>query len=430
MKPYFFVAVLFVFSVPLLSQPALNDTVYSKVTTKQARIDRYKYLVDTTIKQNLEETLNDDNEGLWNDALWSLELLQYKDEYTRKKLAIAWSKAPELSIYFQKNLLETTYSLYKTEFKTHALQLMRQTRSVPVFIRCAEYVLRADPVNSKAVIASLIRQKFPADTSAGLQILRSRIVTKKPDPLPPLTAIFSDSFLQGQTVIYSLQRSNRDYAGLVIIRKPDGTFIKDSSGNYFHTAQLARAVTAYPFYITNGNTPQGILRFSGFDVSRLLYIGPTPNLQLQLPYETTPDAFFADSTLVYMPWSKEIYASLLPGSWKNYTGAYESFYAGKIGRSAVIMHGTTIDPGFYKSETYYPQTPSLGCLCSYEEWNDSGYRVSSNQQQIKNALDSIGSSSGYVVVIDIDNKKKNVELGEILPLLDDQNNRLKTRTTY
>jgi hypothetical protein len=411
--------VFLVFSTLSFSQLAVSDSVFSKVATKQAKEQRYKYLVDTTIKQYLEEPLNDDNEGLWNDALWSLEVLQYKDEYTKQKIAVAWSKAAQLSEYFQKNLLETTYSLYKKEFKPQVSQLMQKTKSVRVFIRCAEYILRADPVNGKTQISSLMRSKFPRDSSVGLRILQSRIAAKKPQPVPPLKDIFSNNFLKGQTVIYSLQRSNRGYAGLVVIRKPDGKFVTDLAGNYFHTAQLARAITAYPFYITNGNTPQGILRFSGFEVSRLLYIGPTPNLQLQLPYEATPDAFFADSGLADIPWSKEMYASLLPASWKNYDGIYESFQAGAMGRTAIIMHGTTIDPAFYKAETYYPQTPSLGCLCSYEEWDDSGYRISSNQQQIKDALDQIGSSNGYVVVVDIDNKKKNVGIDEIQGLLDD-----------
>jgi hypothetical protein len=421
MKRYFFITALLIFSAKLFSQQTVTDTIYSKVTTKQAKEQRYKYLVDTTIKQYLAEPLNDDNEGDWNEALWSLELLQYKDDYTKQKLAVAWSNVVQRSDYFQKNLLETTYSLYKKEFKTQALQLMQQTNSVGIFIRCAEFLLRADSVNGKSKIASLIKLKFLADSSIGLQILQNRIAAKKPQPLPPLNDILNANFLKGQTVIYSLQRSNRDYAGLVIIRKPDGTFLKDSAGNYFHTAQLARAITAYPFYITNGNTPQGILRFSGFDVSRLLYIGPTQNLQMQLPYETTPDAFFADSTFIDSSWNKDLYASLLPGSWKNYNGIYESFYAGEIGRSAVIMHGTTIDPEFYKAETYYPQTPSLGCLCSYEAWDSTGYRISSNQQQIVNALNSIGSSNGYVVVIDIDNKKKNVEIDEVQDLLNEMN---------
>src|SRR6476620_1644758 len=133
MKFYVFTISLFIFPVSMFAQPAVNDTVYSKVTTKQAREQRYKYLVDTTIKQYLEDPLNDDNEGEWNDALWSIELLQYKDEYTKQKLAVAWSKAAQLSDYFQKNLLETTYSLYKTEFKTQAAQLMQQTKSVSIF---------------------------------------------------------------------------------------------------------------------------------------------------------------------------------------------------------------------------------------------------------------------------------------------------------
>lgn len=394
-----------------------DDMVFSRVTTKDAKAARYRYLADTAIKQYLLDSLNDDNEGEWNDALWAMELLQYKDDFTRQKLGVAWSKAAQLSTYFQKNLLETTFSLYKTEFKTQALQLMQQTKSVAIFIRCAEYVLRADSVNGKSLVAALIKQKFPYDNSLGMQLLKSRIYAGKPQPRPPILDIFDSSFLPGKTVIFSLQRSNRDYAGLVLIRKPDGTFLKDSTGGFFHTSQLARAITNYPFYITNGNTPQGILRFNGFDVSRLLYIGPTENLQLQLPFEITASSFFADSNYIDSSWNLGLYASLLPPSWKNYNNIYESFYAGQMGRNAIIMHGTTIDPEFYKNQPYYPQTPSMGCLCSFEDWSEDGYRTVSNQQKIVNAINSTGSSEGYVVVIDIDDKKSNVDISEVLPLL-------------
>lgn len=404
------------FSVLLFAQQA--DTVFSPVTTLEAKENRYKYLVDTTIKQYLQDSLNEDNEGEWNEAFWAMELVQYKDDFTREKLGIAWNKAADMSDYFQKNLIETTFSLYQKEYKQQALRLMKQTKSTGIFIRCAEYVLRADSLKGKAIVASMIKQKFPNDKSIGMQLLKSRIAEKKAQPLPPLKDIFSKNFLPGKTVIYSLQRSSRNYAGLVLIRKPGGTFLKDSAGNYFQTSQLAKAITSYPYYITNGNTPQGIFRFSGFDVSRLLYIGPTKNLQLQLPFEDAPAIFFNEDSFTNTTWSTALYASLLPDSWKNYEGIYETYYAGKIGRTAIIMHGTTIDPQFYKKQTYYPQTPSLGCLCSYEEWNDSGYRIKSNQQQIVDALYSMGSNDGYVVVIDLDNKKKDVNINEVKPLLD------------
>ena len=417
MKKYFFVMLLLLSFRTVFSQQLQSNILYSPVATTQARAERYRYLLDTTIKQYLAEPLNDDNEGLWNEALWSIELIQYKNAYTKQKLTIAWSKADHLSEYFQKNLLEATYSLYKTEFKTQALQLMQNTKSIPVFIRCAEYYLRADSVNGKKKIASLIKTKFPADQSVGMQILQARVANKKPGTLPPLIDIFNKDFLKGQTVIYSLQRSNRDYAGLVIVRKPDGSFVKDSSGNYFHTSQLARAITNYPFYITNGNTPQGIFRFTGFGVSKLLYIGPTPNLQLVMPCEAKPSVFFADSNLANTQWQKEMYASLLPESWKNYDGIYESYNAGAMGRYDIIMHGTTIDPVFYKGQSYYPNTPSLGCLCAYEEWDNNGYRISSNPQKIKDALDSVGSTNGYVVVVDINNKKAAVIINEIQDII-------------
>ncbi|CAN5783834.1 hypothetical protein BH10BAC2_BH10BAC2_35720 [soil metagenome] len=413
-KPGLILVICF-FANHLLSQELNTNTLYSPVTTKQAREERYKYLLDTTIRQYLKEPLNEDNEGLWNDALWSLELLQYKDAFTKTKMTEAWNKAGKLSEYFQKNLLETTYSLYKTEFKNPVQLLLKSTASIPVFLRCAEYLLRADAATYKPVIASLIKIKFANNTSVGLDILKSRMSNwNKPIVLPSLNYIFRKDFLKGQTVIYSLHRRSRDYSGIVIIRKPNGDFARNKDGSYFRTSQLARGITAYPFYITNGNTPQGIFKWTGFDHSKLLYIGPTTNLQMVMPYEAKPSLFFADSALENVKWNKGMYASLLPDSWKNYEGIYESFYAGAIGRYDIIMHGTTIDPLFYKGKTYYPQTPSLGCLCSYEEWDSSGKRVSSNQQQIADALESTGSSNGYVVVIDIDDKKSGILVDDIL----------------
>jgi hypothetical protein len=232
-----------------------------------------------------------------------------------------------------------------------------------------------------------------------------------------LKDIFGKNFLANQTVIYSFQRKDRGYAGIVVIRRPDGSFVKNNDSSYFHTSQLARAVTNYPFYITNGNTPQGIFRWTGFEISKLAFIGPTPNVQMVMPYEAKPNIFFADSSLANATWEKEMYASLLPASWKNYEGMYESFYAGQMGRSEIIMHGTTVDPSYYKGKSYYPQTPSLGCLCSYEEWNAKGMRVKSNQQQIDDALDTFDASNGYVVVIELNDEKKPVTLDEIQPFL-------------
>jgi hypothetical protein len=81
------------------------------------------------------------------------------------------------------------------------------------------------------------------------------------------------------------------------------------------------------------------------------------------------------------------------------------------------MHGTAIDPSYYASTAYFPQTPSLGCLCSYEEWDAQGRLKKSEQQKIVDALGNIGASEGYVVVVNISNTEKPVTVTEVNALL-------------
>lgn len=376
-------------------------------------------MVDTTIRQYLSEPAADSTEGNWNEAFWSIELLVYKNDFVKKKLTEAWKKADSLSEYFQKNLIEVCYSVYPAEFKKPVNDLLNSTTSIPVFIRCAEYLLQADvALSTRDSIQTLIDIKFKDNNHPGLFVLQNRLASwNKTELLPPLNDILNKNFLANQTVVYSFQRKDRNYPGIVVIRRPDGSFVKNKDSNYFYTSQLARAVTNYPFYITNGNTPQGIFRWTGFGISGLAFIGPTPNLQMVMPYEVKPSVFFNDTTLINVEWQKEMYASLLPASWKNYAGIYESFYAGAVGRSAIIMHGTTVDPAYYKGKSYYPQTPSLGCLCSYEEWNAKGMRVKSNQQQIDDALDSFDASNGYVIVVELNDTKKPVTIDEVKPFM-------------
>lgn len=78
-----------------------------------------------------------------------------------------------------------------------------------------------------------------------------------------------------------------------------------------------------------------------------------------------------------------------------------SFYAGKAGRSEIIIHGTTIDTEFYKQKAYYPFTPSLGCLCTLERWSEKdGSLVKSEQLRLNNALKSNNIEQALMYVIE------------------------------
>jgi hypothetical protein len=385
-----------------------NSQTYFDFTTNSNRKKHDQRLQDSVIIYSLNKTLSATTEKNWVAAFWAMELMLYKTAFTKDKISQAWEQVNERSESFQKALLEVTYTLYQNEFNTEAKTLLQQTNSPAVFIRCAEYLL-SNKQKIQTQILDLINKKFSTSDYVGFTILKQRLGNTSKSTLPPLQDIFSKDFLPGKTVVYSLQRSNRNYPGLVVIRKEDGTFVKDSTGNIFHAQQLARAITNYPFYITNGNTPQGIYRWLGFDTSSNAYIGPTPNLQMWLPLEATTSQFFGDSTI---HWSESLYTSLLPSSWKSYSPIYESYWAGSIGRSEIIMHGTTINPAYYRNQSYYPQTPSLGCLCSYEEWKD-GKLVYSNQQKIYNALLKINAKEGYVVVVDLNDESRPVLLSDL-----------------
>ena len=97
---------------------------------------------------------------------------------------------------------------------------------------------------------------------------------------------------------------------------------------------------------------------------------------------------------------------------------YESFYAGKAGRTEIIAHGTTINTDYYRNQSFYPLTPTQGCLCTREIWSTvNGKRVESDQQKLVDALKVAGGANGYCMVIEIDDQQKPVSINEILPYL-------------
>ena len=214
---------------------------------------------------------------------------------------------------------------------------------------------------------------------------------------------------------FSFHRQNRDYQGLTIIRKSNGKFLRDEFGRLFHIPHLARSNSALPTYITNGNSPQGIYAILGTGQSDNVFIGPSTTLQLRMPFETTMTDFDQPQE---QPWQKEVYQQLLPQSWQDYFPIYGTYYAGMAGRSAIIAHGTTIDPEFYTGLPFYPNTPSLGCITATELWSEkTGKLIYSDQQSLIRAWESLNAKRGYFILIEIDNKQRDVTLNDVLPII-------------
>ena len=416
MKPLYVTTFLLIFLC--LNLAAQKDAVpYAKNAIKANRLKDYRNLVNNSINRNLALPLTDSTEENWQDAFNAMELINYRSAAVDTKIRSAFNAVEKRSTEFKRAFLELIYTNYPKEFIPQMVLFLKQTSNTKLFAMCAEYLFMN---NQKEKYRKLLLERMNEIVAANADEKDNPFFTVLQNKLkqntfirPQLNGFFENNFLQHEIVLYSFQRKNRNYPGLVMVRGKDGNFVKETSGNYFAVPQLARSITNMPGYLTNGNTPQGIFKMTGFDVSKGSFIGPTTNIQMVLPFEKSDEV--ADSIT---QWLGNNYLLLLPNAWKNYYPVYEAYYAGKTGRTAIIAHGTTVDPDYYKTKNYYPLTPTLGCLCTKEIWSAvDGKRMQSDQQKLVDVLKAAGGANGYCVVIEIDDRQKPVSLNDILPYL-------------
>jgi hypothetical protein len=411
-----------------LCRPGIAQTgniPYATNATAENRIKEYRNLVKI-ITENLSLDLADSTEENWQGAFYAMEFINYRSPWADGRIRLAFDSIEKRGTEFQRALLELLYANYPAQFKEEVFNIIGKTVNAKIFAMGAEYLYRLHDMNYALIALSGLKRQLlidmidSAESSRAILSMLKASANKKTytNAKKKLKELFNPEFLSSQTVLYSIQRKNRNYPGIAFIRDTLGHFVKDPTGNIFSVPQLARSISNLPFYLTNGNTPQGIFRMDGFDISRSMAIGPTTNIQLLMPHETSPQYFLKDTGLKNIAWSLDNYKKMLPKSLQNDQSLYESFYAGKAGRTEIIAHGTTVNPAYYKTQPYYPLTPTLGCLATKEIWsNVDGKRMETDQQKLVDALKKAGGANGYCIVIEIDDQQKPVSMDEILSLL-------------
>ena len=416
---YLYLLSLFFFCTAAVAQK--DSLLYAKNAVKVVRTKEYSNLISNSITKNLSYPLNSISEENWMDAFMAIELTTYRSAWVDNKIKHAFDSIENRSIDFQRALLEMAYSNYRGKFIDVAEKLMRKTGDPKLFAMAAEHYLAAgtDP-NAWTKVVQIFSKRADKDKHVpfyyGLLTGLIKGYSEKESTGWLITNL--KNALPGQTLLISFQRKNRNHPGMAVVRDRNGNFITDRNGTIFSVPQLARSLSNLPFYLTNGNTPQGIFRITGFDISKSMAIGPTTNIQLLMPYETSPQNFFNEMSVSDSTWSEDVYKKLIPEPLKEYLPLYESFFASKAGRTEIIAHGTTVNPGYYINQPYYPLTPTEGCLCSKEIWSEiDGRRVESDQQKLVDALKRAGGANGYCIVIEIDDQQKPVSANEVLPYL-------------
>lgn len=412
---------LFLFASELNAQGTRQD-IYSGFVLYDKRARLEKDLRENIIARTFSQEPDTNNEHRFESACLAIsQFLIYNSEVENgfNKLFASYDW---LQYDTKRAFLEAIYAVSPGSYSSQVENIISKESNPKLFSMGAVYLYRNDSsVNTINNIKIRMTEQFPGYDTLDLLIELERYLNvhgrlKKQKP-PDIVSLFANQKTIGRKIIYSFQRWNRDYPGIAIVQKADGSFVKDGSGRLLIFQQLARSASDLPFFITNGSTPQGIYSLQGTAVANNNYIGPTPNLQMVMPFEDKWDRYF-QQPLSPAQDSLLLYKQLLPPIWRNYIPMMESWYAGKIGRSEIIAHGSTIDPEYYKDKPFYPLTPTMGCLCAKELWNvTNGRLLISEQFNLVSAFTSTPGSKGFLFVINVDDQQKAVTREEIEALV-------------
>lgn len=395
-----------------------KEKIISPYTIQNEKAEKRKQrLID---QANSLNTLNiDSSDGELESAIWAVSQFLVRTPQSDSGVARLMQQFGRLSSGNQRALMELVYGLYPNEFITEAKRIVQQTDHPKLFAQTASYLYRAD-AGLQSWLLQLLPKRFPNYSSNDLlTALQEHLQKNNTTALPALDSLFAHQQLHKFKVVYSFQRSHRNAPGLAVVQQADGRFAKDEQGQLKSFVQLARSASNLPYFITNGSTPQGLYAITGTGISKNVFIGPTPNLQMVMMHEVNPPTFTHYFPIVFNAPPEKLYRSYFPANWQQWSGLMEAYQAGKIGRSEIIAHGTTIDPEWFKGQPYYPISPTLGCLCGREIWDPKTGKISnSDQLNLVNTFIETPGTKGYLIVINLDDKPGPVTPEEIAPIIE------------
>ncbi len=351
----------------LLKVSAQSDTQIFDFASKNIR-EKVKQELVQKINSAIELPFVEKNYIQYKGAFWAMELMLYQNQNVEINILNWIAQLKFVNASMQWILLEYLFTIYPGKYSDLVKKNWDILKSDKIKALALEYMSV-----EKFDTSLLLNDAFKG--SSYYRLFKMIHQENKSTNLFTSNNFLQYSFLPNQTVLISFQYADRNTPGYLMVRLSNGKWLSDANNKPYQFQQLARSITNMPYYLTNGNTPQGLYKLTGFDSSTNNWIGPTTNLQMLMPFEKDGKNNFFETQNV----EKE-YKELL-GSLAENINLWQSYEAGKIGRTEIIAHGTTIPTDFYKSTTYFPCTPSLGCLCSPEIWDDNGKRELSIQNE-------------------------------------------------
>jgi hypothetical protein len=288
-----------------------------------------------------------------------------------------------------------------------------------------------DPQWSAMALVALSQGGFtPTVTQAGINALKERFVNSSdlslqvaltdlqarlnPAPLPPLEDLLTWQIAPEQAQLYVFCRPQREVLCRAVLKDSAGNFV-EQEGKKWSVLLLSRSLHRLRWHFVRGDTPAGVYRVQGTmprpESDEFRAFGQFPLLKVFLPLEAGGGDFVQDLSS---------YRALLPPTWRGYFPLEGSYWAGKLGRSLIRLHGTGENPELFarlrsqwRRDGY---NPAIGCLSALELYDQEGRLLRADMPEILQAFRTAagGDFSGYLVVVEVPSSRSEpVSLEEI-----------------
>ncbi|NDP27233.1 MAG: hypothetical protein GZ087_07390 [Flavobacterium sp.] len=330
----------------------------------------------------------------WQSYAWATCFLIDDSKQNQAVLQKALQNYNQLEKADLQKVFESVFACFPNQFVPEIQKIAEnESENEKIFATAINYLSQ-----NNVAVKSLMDSKFTKSNHPIIQALRNQFQSNyNPISLGELEKIVDYNRTKKVKFLYSIQHKDRNKVGKVFIQSENGLLAKEN-GKVILIDQLARSATNLPMYITNGNTPVGVFKIDALAQSENVFIGPTVSFVTFLPFETEASLFFNSNTTDF---TLEKYLNFFPKELRNNSLLQQTFWAGKAGRSEIHFHGTTIDQNLYFGKEFYPQTPSMGCLCSNETWGKDGNLLESSQQKLVNTWLKTPSEKGFAYVLEL-----------------------------
>ncbi len=374
--------------------------------------------------------VTDGQERHWRNMLWTTAIVNPAQPFVAQALSqlVGLTAKDDLSVSQIRTIemaLQVGTQLYLSHPTTYAVvgQQFGQTiehSDDPRWVAMALSALAKSgmPAGNLQRLADRVRQRFPnwAQEEVLYTTLKDVAELLQPTPTPPLADLLKWSVAARQPHLYVLCHPNRYVLCQAVLKNSKGEFLREpdptgkTAGRLWSVPLLLRSQHNLGWNFFRGNTPQGIYRIQGLvdqpDDEFFLAYGQFPLVNLFTPFEAGVKEFvpgksgkFADNI--------DAYQALLPPTWRNHWGLQQSYWAGKLGRSLIRIHGSGESPDFFSGKGNYSDSynwnPTIGCLSALEIYNEAGKLIQADIPKLLKALVAVGGNqfTGYLVVVDI-----------------------------